>query len=48
MLILRNYTISNNKEKIISVAIEEGDDITAITFLRNKKKHKKKATATLL
>jgi hypothetical protein len=32
MLILRNYTISNNKEKIISVTIEEGDDIVVVTF----------------
>jgi hypothetical protein len=29
MLILKNYTISNNKEKILSTTIEEGDDIAA-------------------
>jgi hypothetical protein len=32
MLILKNYTISNNKEKIKSATIEEGDDIVVIAF----------------
>jgi hypothetical protein len=36
MLILRNYTISNNKEKIKSATIKEGDDIAADTFFAAK------------
>jgi hypothetical protein len=36
MLILKNYTISNNKEKIISATIEEGDDIAVVTFFAAK------------
>jgi hypothetical protein len=32
MLIQKNYTISNNKEKIKFATIEEGDDIAAIAF----------------
>jgi hypothetical protein len=40
MLILRNYTISNNKEKITSATIEEGDDIAAITFFTVKPQQK--------
>ncbi len=32
MLILNNYTISSNKEKIKSATIEAGDDIAAVTF----------------
>jgi hypothetical protein len=36
MLILRNYTISNNKEKIKSATIEERDDIATVTFFAAK------------
>jgi len=36
MLILKNYTISSNKEKIKSTTIEEGDDITTVTFFAAK------------
>jgi hypothetical protein len=32
MLILENYTISSNKEKIKSATIEEGDNIAVVTF----------------
>jgi len=39
MLILRNYTISNNKEKIKSTTIEEGDDIAV------RRNHKRKANS---
>jgi hypothetical protein len=34
MLILKNYTINNNKEKIKSATIEEGDDIGDDHLLR--------------
>jgi len=47
MLILRNYTISNNKEKIKSATIEEGDDIVAITFFVAKPQKKGKFTISL-
>jgi hypothetical protein len=40
MLILKNYTISNNKEKIISPTIDEGDDIAVITFFATKPQKK--------
>jgi hypothetical protein len=36
MLILKNYTISNNKEKIIFATIEEGDDIATVNFFAAK------------
>jgi hypothetical protein len=38
MLILRNYTISNNKNKIKSATIKEGDNITAVTFVAKPQK----------
>jgi len=47
MLILRNYTISNNKEKIISATIEEGDDIAAVTFFAAKPQKKGKFAISL-
>jgi hypothetical protein len=47
MLILRNYTISNNKEKIISATIEEGDDITVVTFFATKPQKKGKFAISL-
>jgi len=47
MLILRNYTISNNKEKIISTTIEEGDDIAAVTFFAAKPQKKGKFAISL-
>jgi hypothetical protein len=47
MLILRNYTISNNKEKIISATIEEGDDIAVVTFFATKPQKKGKFTISL-
>jgi hypothetical protein len=47
MLILRNYTISNNKEKIISVTIEEGDDIVVVTFFAAKPQKKGKFSISL-
>jgi len=47
MLILRNYTIINNKEKIISATIEEGDDIAAITFFITKPQKKGKFAISL-
>jgi hypothetical protein len=47
MLILRNYTISNNKEKIISTTIEEGDDIAVVTFFAAKPQKKGKFTISL-
>jgi hypothetical protein len=40
MLILKNYTISNNKEKIKSTTIEEGDNIAAVTFFVAKPQKK--------
>ncbi len=47
MLILKNYTISNNKEKIKSATIEEGDDIVAITFFATKPQKKGKFAISL-
>jgi hypothetical protein len=47
MLILRNYTISNNKEKIKSTTIEEGDDIVAVTFFVTKPQKKVKFAISL-
>jgi hypothetical protein len=47
MLIIRNYTISNNKEKIKSTTIEEGDDIAAITFFAAKPQKKGKFAISL-
>jgi hypothetical protein len=47
MLILRNYTISNNKEKIKSATIKEGDDIAAITFFVAKPQKKGKFAISL-
>ncbi len=47
MLILRNYIISNNKEKIISATIEEGDDIVAVTFFAAKPQKKGKFAISL-
>jgi len=47
MLILRNYTISNNKEKIKSTTIEEGDDIAAVTFFAAKPQKKGKFAISL-
>jgi hypothetical protein len=47
MLIIRNYTISNNKEKIKSATIEEGDDIVAVTFFATKPQKKGKFAISL-
>jgi hypothetical protein len=47
MLILKNYTISNNKEKIKSATIEEGDDITVVTFFAAKPQKKGKFAISL-
>jgi hypothetical protein len=47
MLILKNYTISNNKEKIISATIEEGDDIAAVTFFASNPQKKGKFAISL-
>jgi hypothetical protein len=47
MLILKNYTISNNKEKIKSATIEEDDDIATVTFLAAKPQKKGKFTISL-
>jgi len=47
MLILKNYTISNNKEKIKFATIEEGDDIAAITFFAAKPQKKGKLAVSL-
>jgi len=47
MLILRNYIISNNKEKIKSATIEEGDDIVAVTFFIAKPEKKGKFAISL-
>jgi hypothetical protein len=47
MLILRNYTISNNKEKIKSSTIEEVDDIAAVTFFAAKPQKKGKFAISL-
>jgi len=47
MLILRNYTISNNKEKLISVTIVEGDDIVVVTFFVAKPQKKGKFAISL-
>jgi hypothetical protein len=47
MLILRNYAISNNKEKIKSATIEEGDDIVAVTFFAAKPQKKGKFAISL-
>jgi hypothetical protein len=47
MLILRNYTISNNKEKIKFATIEEGDDIVAVTFFATKPQKKGKFAISL-
>jgi hypothetical protein len=47
MLILRNYTINNNKEKIKFATIEEGDDIAAVTFFTVKPQKKGKFVISL-
>jgi hypothetical protein len=47
MLILKNYTIRNNKEKIISATIKEGDDIAAVTFFAAKPQKKGKFAISL-
>jgi len=47
VLILRNYTISNNKEKIIFATIEDGDDIVAVTFFAAKPQKKGKFAISL-
>jgi hypothetical protein len=47
MLILRNYTISNNKEKIKSATIDEGDDIAVVTFFATKPQKKAKFAISL-
>jgi len=47
MLILRNYTITNNKEKIKSAPIEEGDDIAVVTFFAAKLQKKGKFAISL-
>jgi len=47
MLILKNYTISNNKEKIKSATIEEGDDIATVTFFAAKPQKKGKFAISL-
>jgi hypothetical protein len=47
MLILKNYTINNNKEKIKFTTIEEGDDIAAITFFAAKPQKKGKFAISL-
>jgi hypothetical protein len=47
MLILKNYTISNNKEKIKSATIEEGDDIATVTFFTAKPQKKGKFAISL-
>jgi hypothetical protein len=40
MLILNSYIISNNKEKIKSATIKEGDDIALVTFFVTNQKRK--------
>jgi hypothetical protein len=47
MLILRNYTKSNNKAKIKSATIEEGDNIAAVTFFATKPQKKGKFAISL-
>jgi hypothetical protein len=47
MLILRNYTISNNKEKIKFATIKEGDDIVAVPFIAAKPQKKGKFAISL-
>jgi hypothetical protein len=47
MLNLKNYTISNNKEKIKSATIEEGDDIVVVTFIAAKPQKKGKFAISL-
>jgi hypothetical protein len=47
MLIQKNYTISNNKEKIKSATIEEGDNIDAVTFFAAKPQKKGKFAISL-
>jgi len=47
MLILKNCTISSNKEKIKSATIEEGDDIVAVTFFTTKPQKKGKFAISL-
>ncbi len=47
MLILKNYTIINNKEKIKSATIEEGDDIDVVTFFTAKPQKKGKFAISL-
>jgi len=47
MLILKNYTISSNKEKIKSTTIEEGDNITTVTFFAAKPQKKGKFAISL-
>jgi hypothetical protein len=47
MLILKNYTISNNKEKIKSTTMEEGDNIAVVTFFAAKPPKKGKFAISL-
>jgi len=47
MLILKYYTISNNKEKIKSTTIEKGDNIAAVTFFAAKPQKKGKFAISL-
>jgi len=47
MLILKNYTISNNKEKIKSTTMEEGDNIAVVTFFATKPPKKGKFAISL-
>jgi len=47
MLILKNYTISINKEKNKSATIEKGDDIAAVTFFTTKPQKKGKFAISL-
>jgi hypothetical protein len=47
MFIIKNYTISNNKEKIKSATIEKGDDIAVVTFFATKPQKKGKFAISL-
>jgi hypothetical protein len=47
MLILKNYTIRHNKEKIKSATIKEGDDIATVTFFVAKPQKKVKFAISL-
>jgi len=47
MLILKNYTISINKEKKKSATIEKGDDIAAVIFFATKPQKKGKFAISL-